>query len=723
MSFETIQRYGSALRRQWVPATTVLGAVLVCTTVVTFVQTPLYEAQGQLLLKQSDSAAALTGLNKGRGELSGVARQSNPLATETEILRSVPLANQVIARVGLVDGQGKPLDPEVFLKRLTVENLRGTDILAVSYLGRDPRQAERIVDTLMDRYRENDVVSNREEAATARRFIDQQLPRVETSLHKAEVALRDYREKHDIVNLDEEGKAAVGILANLENQLTQTQANLKDATSRASAISQKVGMDSRQAMALTSLNQSLAVQEVVTQLQQVQAQLATDRTRYGPVHPAIRSLEEKEAALKGLLQKRAKQVMAASGTTSNKPLYQMGALKQELVGNLVRTEVERLGLNSRIAALTSLQERYRTRIGVLPRLAQGQQELERRLKAAQTTYELLSQKLQEIRVSENQNIGNARIVAQARAADTPAAPSKPLNLALGGLLGSLLALALVLIREARDTSLKTVQEVKDQFNYLLLGTIPLMEADQPQLGVSRLEPLLGDGRPATVVVVRDRPDSPVSETFRIIQTNLKILSQGRKTFVVSSCVAGEGKSTISVNLAVALAQLNRRVLLIDADLRRPSQHDLWDLPNREGLSNVLLGEVALQTALRPVMDNLEVLTSGIPVPNPLALLDSETMARLVQDLHGTYDYVLIDTPPLLEAADASILGRMGDGFLLVVRPGVVDFGTAASGRELLEHAGQNVLGQVINGVIPSNEPSPYYARGYYSGYTAQNPVS
>ncbi|WP_229414732.1 MULTISPECIES: CpsD/CapB family tyrosine-protein kinase [Moorena] len=181
------------------------------------------------------------------------------------------------------------------------------------------------------------------------------------------------------------------------------------------------------------------------------------------------------------------------------------------------------------------------------------------------------------------------------------------------------------------------------------------------------------------VIVRNTPRSPISESYRMLQANLKFLSSDKalKAVTVTSSLPQEGKSTVSANLAAVIAQRGSKVLLIDADLHKPVQHRIWDLSNEVGLSNMLVNQVNLGDAIKPVIETLDVLTSGVVPPNPAVLLDSQRMASLINHVASRYDFVIIDTPSLNVAADAPILGKMTDGVLLVSRPGVVDSGSAA----------------------------------------------
>ena len=280
----------------------------------------------------------------------------------------------------------------------------------------------------------------------------------------------------------------------------------------------------------------------------------------------------------------------------------------------------------------------------------------------------------------------------------------------GGVLGILLATATVVILEVRDTSIKNLKEARELFGYTLLGVIPSMK---------KKTALRGRNIESTVpeLPVRDTPRLPICEAYRMLQANLKFLTSDKalKVIVVTSSIPKEGKSKISANLAATLAQMGHRVLLVDADMRYPSQHHIWALTNAAGLSDVIVGQAEFNAVVTEVMASLDVLTAGVIPPNPLALLNSKRMASLIEDFSQTYDFVIIDAPPLIVAADALTLGKMTDGILLVARPGVVNSTSAAAAKESLESSGQNVLGLVVNGVsLDATGSYFYYSKEYHA---------
>jgi len=714
-----LQQVWLIIKRRWLPAAVVFSSVAGLAAVHTFLQKPVYEAEGKLLLKKIDANSSLTKSGEQIGELNSLTSGSNPLNTETEIIRSLPIVQGTIASLNLSDKQGDRLKPKAFLDQLKIKAVTGTDVLQVSYESTNPEEAAAVVNQLMNRYLESNAFTNQTEAVKAREFITRQLPKTEATVRRAESVLRKFKEENNIVALQEEAQSTVAAIKDLENQLTQTQSELGVTSAQSEVLRQKLGMNSQEAVASSSLSQSPAVQKALEELQQVQAQLAVLRTRYQEAHPIIVDLKQRESAQKTLLQGRVGQVIGSQKPEPNKNL-QVAELKQNFTTNLVESEAGRLGLTRKVSTLSNKLATYQQRASTLPRLEQQQRQLERQLTAAQSTYETLLQKLQDIRVTENQVIGNARIVEAAVVPEDILLRPSALKLALAVLAGLLLGVATIVVLEVKDISIKTVKEARELFGYTLLGVIPAFNKSV------NINPRDSGSEQLVEVIVRDIPRSPISETYRMLQANLKFLSSDKppKVIVVTSSVPQEGKSTLSANLAAAIAKPGRRVLLVDADMRRPRQHQIWNLLNEVGLSNVLVGEAEPKMALKKVMNNLDVLTAGVTPPNPVDLLDSNHMTTLIESFSDSYDFVVIDTPAANVAADAAILGKMSDGVLLVVRPGVVDTIAATAAKELLEGSGQKLLGLVANGVMPNNEPYSYYhyAREYYAEEDSITPV-
>ncbi|WP_414527320.1 GumC family protein [Nodularia chucula] len=710
-------RYFRIIKRRWLPISTIfIGTVALSVAATTFLK-PSYEAEGKILFRMPSFKIVGTSLvpnfNEGdeAGSLRSLMSDQNPISTQIEVISSPLLLQQVIDKLELKNSDGELLKVEYLQKQLTLRIIGGTDVLQLSYTSRNPEEAAAVVNTVMSLYLENEVLTNRREAEITRSFMSRQLPHTQATMRKAEAALRMFKQQHSIADLGEETRISVGIVGNLDQEMNTVKAQLADINAQSQELRQKLALNSQEAIAVSTLSQSPAIQGVLAQLQDVERQLANEGSRFQNENPVIISLEARKANLITLLQEQIEETLGQQ-TQIPKSLLQIDQLRQNLIQNFLQLEVQRFGLDQRLVSLSNSRSAYEARMRVIPQLEETQRELERKIDVAQSTYQTLLKKVQELQLAENVNTPNARIISESRVPNNPAASKKLIVVVLGVMLGGFLATASVLLFEIKDKSLKTLQEVTEVFRYTLLGVIPLSRQklrfrdDDSELN-----------RPE--VAVRDHPHSLTSEIYRMIQANLKFLSSDEvvKTIVVSSAVPKEGKSTVSANLAAAIAQLGRKVLLIDADMRVPTQHHLWQVNNRIGLSEVLVGENEFETAVHHVMDNLHVLTAGVRPPNPLALLDSKRMASLIDDFLSQYDFVIIDAPPLLVAADAVSLSRMSDGILLVTRPGVIDYSSAAATQELLAKTSHNVLGLVVNGVSQMNESSSYFyhAAKYFPG--------
>jgi capsular exopolysaccharide synthesis family protein len=704
-------KYWLILKRHWLPSSGMFTLVVVGTAVLNSAQKPIYEAEGKLLFKKQDGVSILLSDPASKvGQLESLSIQSTPIDTEAEILRSTPLIEETLASLNLKDQSGQPLSAEDVLKQLSVKGVKGTDIVSVSYKGKDPKTAAKFVNQLIGNYLKNNVRLNRAEATAAREFITQQLPQTESRLQRAEADLRVFEEQNQIVSLPEEAQSAVTLGADLNRQLAESKAELDNTRAQTTALQQRVGLNSTAARAVNAVSQSPGVQQVVGQLQKLEAQLTTQRTRYQPAHPAIIALEEQRTALQQLLQERVRQVVGSP--QSLRRGLQIGKSEQELVDKFVNTEVTRLGLANKVQSLRQSLVANQQRATLLPRLQQQQRYLQRQLETAKANYEILVKRLQEVQIAENQNMGNARIVAIAPVPKQAVASKRSLMLGGGVLLGGLLYILTASVLDLRDPSLKTVKDVRAAFAYTCLGLIPLL---RKQHGLPRV---MGRASSAGLELpVRDAPFTAGSEAYRMLQSNLRFLNPDRpiQTVTVTSATSGEGKSTVAANLALALAEMNHRVLLIDADLHHPVQHHIWGLTNLQGLTNLIMRQVEIEDVVSKVQPNLSVLSAGSIPPNPLALITSNRMTELVQEYAQTYDFLIFDTPPVGLIADALNLGKLTDGLLFVARPGMIDQGSATRGQEVILQAGLSVLGLVINGVVADNEPDPYLRRAeaYY----------
>ncbi|MER3491828.1 MAG: lipopolysaccharide biosynthesis protein [Mastigocladus sp. ERB_26_2] len=704
-----IQQYLLILQRRWRLITAIILASIGLSGSALFMQKPEYQADGILLFK-SDRTSSLTKVGEKIGDLEALMREGNPLETQAVIVNSHPMLQEVITALQLKDDQGKLIDPE--LLKVNVKPIVGTDVLRVSYASNDPELAAAVVNQLMKSYVENNIQTNRAQVSAAGEFIKEQLPTSRQELERAAEALRQFKIQNKVIQLAEESTAAIDIISKLDQEINQVKAALADVSAQEQQIASQLNVSENQAVTVTSLSQIPGVQEVLTELQKVQTKLANARAIYTEVHPTITDLKNQQATLNSLLQQRTQEYSGIPIVSPGK--LQIGKIREELTDKYVEFKAERQGLEKKIRTLSNIRANYQQQLAMMPSLEKKQQALERRLEAAKTGYENLVTRLQEIQVAEKQTIGNARIVQPAKIPKKPVISKTKILLAGGSIFaGVLLSIAAAFFVDLIDRSLKTVKETETFFGYTLLGLIPKYKLNNPVSGVQEIEAGV-----YPQVITTTSPRTVVHEAYQMLQANLKFISHRKvRKIVVTSSVTAEGKSEVSANLAAVIAQSGKRVLLVDADMRKPTQHHLWGLINSVGLSHLLVGQGVLSQAVQKVTEFLAVLTAGVIPPNPLALIDSEGMTSLVDIFAENYDYVIFDTPPLAGIADAAVLGKMADGILLVTRPGVLDAPSAAAAKSLLERSGANVLGIVANAVNAKQEPSSYF---YYSNLRDRN---
>ncbi|MEM9218621.1 MAG: polysaccharide biosynthesis tyrosine autokinase [Cyanobacteria bacterium P01_F01_bin.150] len=719
----SLSQYWYILKRRWLPASVIFFGTLLLVSFWGARQTPIYEAEGKLRFKGQDSTSALTGLGDELGQLESLDRAESPIATEIGIMQTVPIIQQTIDNLEFKNAEGELLKPKQFLSRLDVSHERGTDILKVVYQSPQPEKAKMAVDALMAVYLEAHLLANRAEASAARLFIEKQLPNAEQNARQAEAALRRFKEENQVIALDKEASATVNFLESIQTKMTDISARIADTEAQFTTLSSRLGRNPQAALVATAVSQSSGVQQVLADYQQVEANLASERVRFHEQHPVIVDLKTKQASLDSLLRQRISNVLGAqSDSTDINPSQlnlQVGAVEANLISDYIRLDAQLRGLTDQTEALRQTEASYRQRAALLPQLEQSQRELERRLDAAQSTYSLLLERLQEVQLAENQNVGNVRIIQPAEVLDGSVSPRAKLYIVTGGMLGSLLAAAAMLLLEALDRSIKTVDEASAALDLPVLGVIPnfthVAQPNRPSIGQRT--------RPIPSLVACTKMPSPASESYHMLGNNLKFLDSDHppRIVAITSSVALEGKSMVASNLAASLSQTGQRVLLIDGDLHHPIQHWIWDYPNKQGLSNLLVGQVSVEDAIIESLPNLHLLLAGVVPPNPAALLDSQRMIDLIQLFKAQYDYVIIDTPALIGSVSAAIIEKMADGMLLVVRPKVADTTSVNYVRRLIEQSQQRVLGLVVNGTLPRYEPHSQYLSDEF--YMSLNPIS
>ena len=702
-------RYWQVLKRRWLPATATFAGILALSLVAALFSEDVYQAQAELLIDQ-DRTSKFIGIPDGSPEKKPSYDDKDPLETEAKILQSRPIVENVIRELDLRSNSGKLITYKEARKSLSVEPIMGTELLLVSYEDPDPDVAVAFVKQAVKFYAEDYAVFNRNKTLEARDFIDQQLPKAEATVREAEANLRLFKNRNGIADLAGYTNAAIDSASSIENQIDRVNADLNDVKARYNRLRNELDMSWQEASAVSSLSQSVGVQKVLAQLQDVKVQLASKRNVLSDSAPQIISLQEEQADLTALLEQQIASTLGSRQQNLARTInvLSLGELKQAQLSEFAQLGLRKEGLEQRLASLKSSYNTYQTRTNLSPQLQEQQKELERKVEAATSSYQTLLSKRNDAGIIGDRDVDRVRVISDAAVGEDTVNTDGKVIVVTGAMMGVLFGAAIAFLLDLKDNTIKNTQEVEDMFAYPLHGVVP-------DLNLAGSEQLQLTGSPKGLPQANSEVSMmPLKEAYQNIQINLKLLDADakKKVIAITSSVPQEGKSSVSANLAVARAQCGQNILLIDADLRRPTQHHIWEIPNKVGLSSVLAREAHWQDSVHNVLPNLDVLTSG-PVPDhPISLLDSPSLQSFIDSVSDRYDQIIFDTPPIIGIADTKIVGKLIDGFLFVVRPGVADYSSATAAKKMLDGTGQKVLGVVVNGADMRREP--YYYTSYYA---------
>ena len=698
--------YFLKLKRRWLPALSVFAITIATSIFLTSFLEKTYKSEGKILFRKN-APNSLLDLGDKANEFDSILNTQTPLSTEKLRMTSEPVLQRTIDQLKLENEDGEPLKVEDLKQKLTVEIVGGTDVISIEYQDPDPIISSKVVNTLMDVYIEEHVRSNRSATVSADSFITNTIPKIEDKLQALESRLQSFYEQNQVVDLQEEKRILVTEIGTLNRQISTVGAELQGKKAQTASLGNQLGLNLKQAIAANQLGNTPQVKSILEQLEATETELSQQSQRFNDNHPLIASLKEKKQALNSQLKRT---IARYVGANVSEGLLQTSGNKDNQLEQFINLKIEELSLQTELSALYQYQQVYLDRAKQIPRLEKQEQSLLREVESARSTYNTLLENKSDIDVLVNQQTGNAEVIESGQVPEEGSTGRIPLLL-LGSLMGLFLSHLTIILLEMQDRTIKTIPEIKQKFAYQVLGIVPLDTLQNSQDGI----------------VVQREPDSFISEIYRMIQTNLKFIAVKRqpKVILMTSSVPGEGKSTVAANLAAAMAQLGRKVLLIDGDLRKASQHHLWHLSNKVGVKDVITHKTPLSKAVTQPMKQLDVLTSGVIAPNPLALLDSSQMSELVALARKEYELIIIDAPPLAVTADVLTLSKLADGMIFVSRPGIVENESAEQAQETIANAnlGQKVLGMVINGVKPKEFDRYSYHAKYSKNYFSQSPAS
>jgi capsular exopolysaccharide synthesis family protein len=649
------------------------------------------------------------------------------LPTQVRLIRSREIGERVITRLDLLGNPevapprsgffrfGKPARAGDLASaatriqsRVTVSPIATTNLIELAYVGRDPKLTADIANALAETYIDWGVEAKFQVVGQASRFLATQIEQLKGDVEQKEAQLRAYGQSKDIVSVDPKTNVTLQKLEILNHDY-------------AAAVSERVSKEARVYELQYATNESIAAESPDPAISQSRAELDKLKRTYQdklqlfkPEWPAMKQLktqiDDAQRALNAAVAAAASKVREAA----RRDHLTAQRREQNLRIALDAEKRQAMELNTNAFEFNNLANEADTKKELL-------ETLQKRLTETELTSRL-----------HGQRVATVRIVDRALVPGQAFIPSYPRTMMNGLILGLSAGILLAFVRDHMDRSLRTIEQVEKLLHLPALGVIPAVGPNDSRrrwygygYGESRSRKKKSAPGEASAedasrieLIPYDHPRSAVAEAYRAVRAAL-LLSQagGVRSMVVTSCLPGEGKTTTALNLAIVLAQLEKRVLLIDADLHKPRIHEVLRLPNRVGLVSVLVENIAPTNAIQSSpIPGVSVITAGPSSPNPSGLLSSPAMRKFLELASMNFDYVVLDSPPVGSVADALILGSQTDGLVLCLESGSTPREDVMRLRNRLRHSNLNILGVCINKM--REEQFGYYKSRRYANYGA-----
>lgn len=753
----------------------VTGLVVVLVLLYHFSATPEYRSTSVVLIKSDEGAAAMGEMINPFESMTGFELQNDieliksfPLAeevvrdlfrkTDRDSLQLFGERRYVSPLKGLFGGlsfgsasaEEEPVDYDVQMreyaaalqKRIEVNNARDTDILKVSVSSPFPDEAALLTNAICEAYMRKDIEWNADQAMSVKEFVGEQLSQQQQEIAEVEDRLSAYMKSQNIYELTGNAENLLEKLVEAESRYNDAQSEITILKKRQDFLVQKLSAEEKALSDKIAQNIDRQASDLKDRIKSEEKELISLANDVGTNSPQYASKKQQLDMLKQRLQELTRNMIAGELAFSSKARQ----FQFDLISEQLQTDVRLAELQYIAQEYLRAKNYYENRLNKLPQKQLNYARLQRDREVLNNTYTFLKEKLEESRIKIASEVGKVVIVGAAFPPIDPVAPDLKKNLLIGLILGLGLGGALVFVREMLDHSLKDDTFLEDH-GYTPLAAIPYVPREGETLqgsfrksmdDITRALPSLnlnGNGKNGTSthkkvdsrgksvpsssknppLMMADSLSSPFAESFRDLRTNITF-SQADKTvksILVTGTEISEGKSTVCSNLAFAFALTGKKVLVIDCDLRRPSQHRMFNTLRMPGLSDYLAGvEKDLDVLLQPTMhENLWLLPAGNSTPSPNELLGSRKMTDLVKELEEKWDYVILDTPPVLLLSDAALISRSADGILMVVRMGYTNKNLLKEVQKL-DYLRNNMLGVAI---IGPSEKSSYYKYGRYYG--------
>ena len=677
---------------------------------------PAYRGSFDLLVEPVTSVDRI-GLEDLVPETSG--RTTLDYDSQIRVLLSPGVLTPILATI---QDRYPDLTYEVLKEQLTIDREDSAKVLTVTYRDSDPEAVEYVTGQLIDGFINYSVQDRQADLRRGIAFLDQQLDEKWGEVADIESALSDFQKQHNLVDVEATKASVTERLNTLLSQQENTLIELASLQDLFVSLQNQVGFPPEVAVRVANLSDSPQYQAVLEDLRQIEREIAVESARFQTDTPMIQVLEDQRQQLLTVLEQESQRILGNVAVDPNAVGFQ-GEVSQNLVQQLMDTQNQIHFLQIQDETISQVTGVLQDEIQYLADLSRSFKQIERELTVAESSLNQMLTSRQELRFQMAREASPWELVAPMQVSSLATGGNLTRMLLLNGLFSVLLGMGAALMQDKFDRVFHDAEEIAAATKLPNLATIPYVRALEEQALVmnaalvSTIDDLLQQ-KPLLV-----SPDSPsafaFAESFYSLHTNLRLLGSDSpiQTITVTSSRPNEGKSTICAHLAIAATNVGQRVLLVDADMRKPSLHEMFGLLNSKGLSNLISGTAELQAVLHslPSNDRLKVITGGMQPPAPGGLLSSHRMHQLLQSFCQDFDLIIIDTPPLLGISDAKLASTHADGMLLVTQ---IERTQRSEVQRVLADLGNTVqaplLGLVVNGVQSHNRQG--YYNHYYSHY-------
>ncbi|NCQ83774.1 MAG: polysaccharide biosynthesis tyrosine autokinase [Microcystis aeruginosa W13-18] len=724
----------SVVKHRWLIIAGITLGVTGAIATWTFLKTPIYQGRFLLLIGQPIEENKSSSRLAAQDILPQLGGEDIDYDTQIAVLTSPQLLNPILSKITpqYPDFTYSDLISKTGKSDLEISQLKETKVLEISYQDAEPEKIKLVLENLARHYLNYSSQERKTEINQGLDFVNAQLPVLQERVNSLQKQMQQFRQQYNFLDPDKEATRLSQQLTTTEQDYRAAQVALNEIKSRYQALQQQVGLDPNQAIIATYLSESPGYQDLLKQLQEVEVELAKQSAVFAKDSPIIATLEEKRANLLPLLQNEAQRTLGEKlpQTVGNSPaLVSRSALRVELTQQLVEAANTRQTLEIKVESLAQALEQQKASVKNLAVLSRRYTDLQRELEIATTSLGRFLEEQQKLQLKVAQQVVPWQLISPPEVEEDFVSPKPVRNLALGLIGGLLLGIGAAFLAERLDPVHHSADELKEDAKLPLLGAIPWQKdlgtiekvnTALPQLTVGDRKITIPN---TTAKSANENPYyynfSPFSEAFHTLNTNIRLLGSDSplKSLVISSLSPGDGKTTMAINIAKAAARMGQRVLLVDADLRRPQIHLRLNLDNDHGLSNVLAEGLDWNEAIQslPRHENLSILTAGPIPPDPTRLLSSQRMQEMISQLQQDhlFDLIIYDLPPIAAFADAKILAAMATGLILVAKLGKTDRFALKNLLEDLKLSHISVLGLVANNVSRKDHNYRYY--GHYYG--------